>query len=200
MNTPATAHSLPALHAARTAPQGPMRGFTLVETLVVMATLATLLALAVPSMTGMIKSVQLTTASNAFASGLFYARSEAIKRNGRVVLCKSADGAACSSTGGWETGWIVFHDTNNNGVRDGAETLLLREAALAAGVRLVGNLNVARYISFTPVGATVTVGGGFQAGTLTVCNRSAEPGEARQIILNAVGRPRIQKSSVGACA
>ena len=42
-------------------------------------------------------------------------------------------------------------------------------------------------------GATKLVGGGFQAGTLTLCRQSGRAGEGRQIILNAVGRPRVQK-------
>ena len=63
-------------------------------------------------------------------------------------------------------------------------------------MRLSGNQNVSRYVSFTPTGATRLIGGGFQAGTLTVCRESAEAGEARQIILNAVGRPRVQRSTV----
>lgn len=184
---------------ALTLPRASARGFTLVETLMVLATVAVLVTIGVPSMVGIIKSVKLRSASDIFVSGLFLARSEAIKRNARTVLCKSADGAACASIGGWEQGWIVFPDINNNGAREAAETIILREAPLEEGVRVVGNLNVAKYVSFTPSGATKLMGGGFQAGTLTVCHHSAAPGEARQIILNAVGRPRVQKVSVSSC-
>jgi type IV fimbrial biogenesis protein FimT len=185
---------------ALTLPRASARGFTLVETLIVLATVAVLLAIGVPSMASTIKSVKLRSASDVFVSGLLLARSEAIKRNARTVLCKSADGSACALTGGWEQGWIVFPDINNNGARESAEDIILREAPLAEGVRVVGNPNVAKYVSFTPSGATKLVGGGFQAGRLTVCHQSAAPGEARQIILNAVGRPRVQKTRVADCA
>lgn len=158
-----------------------------------------LLAVAAPSMAGMIRSARISSASNVFLSGLLLARSEAIKRNSRVVLCKSADGAACSATGGWEQGWIIFHDVNNDGLRNDMEVVIRRESPLSAGVRLAGNLNVARYVSFTATGGTKLVGGGFQAGTLTVCNLSADPGEAKLIVLNAVGRPRVHTVAINTC-
>jgi type IV fimbrial biogenesis protein FimT len=174
-------------------------GLTLVEMLVVLAVMATLLSLAAPSLTAVIDSVKVSSASNDMLSGLHLARSEAIKRNSPVVLCKSADGSSCASDGGWEQGWIVFHDANNNGLRESSETIILREMPLGSNLRLTGNVNVARYVSFAPSGATKLVGGAFQAGTLTVCRQSAYAGEARQIILNAAGRPRVHKASVSSC-
>jgi len=200
MNTHTRSQPQTQFRTARSLPQHLARGFTLIEMLIVVAVTAVLMSIAVPSMDATIRSIRLTSASNVFVSGLHLARSEAIKRNGRVVLCKSADGAVCSASGGWEQGWIIFHDANNNGVHDSTETIIQREAALAANLRFVGNLSVARYVSFAASGATRLVGGGFQAGTLTVCNHSADPGEGRQIILNAVGRPRVQKAAVSFCA
>lgn len=184
---------------ARMLPRRADRGFTLVELLATVAVMGVLAVVAVPSMTSIIDSIKLSSASNVFVAGLHLARSEAIKRNSRVVLCKTVDGVSCTFSGGWEQGWIVFHDANNNGQRDAAEILVLRELPLSASLRFKGNLNVARYVSFAPTGATRLVGGGFQAGTLTVCRHSAEAGEARQIILNAVGRPRVYKSAVADC-
>jgi type IV fimbrial biogenesis protein FimT len=54
-------------------------------------------------------------------------------------------------------------------------------------------------VSFEPSGATRTVGGAFQAGTLTLCRQSVASNEARQIILNAVGRPRVQRLEIASC-
>ena len=175
------------------------RGFTLVEMMVVVAIAAIVATAAAPSLSAALDSVKLSAASNELLSGMYLARGESIKRNSRVVLCKSADGENCTATGGWEQGWIIFQDTNNNALREGSELLLHREMPLSAGMRLTGNQNVARYISFAPTGATKMVGGGFQAGTLTICKHSFQSGEARQIILNAVGRPRVQKTEVGSC-
>jgi type IV fimbrial biogenesis protein FimT len=174
-------------------------GWTLVEMLGVLAITATLVSLAAPSMTAMLESVQVGAASNSFLSGLYLARSEAIKRNSPVVLCKSADGVSCAAAGGWEQGWIIFHDSNNNGVRESSETLIRREMPLASSLRLTGNQNVARYVSYAPTGATRLAGGGFQAGTVTVCRQSAFGVEGLQIVLNAAGRPRVQKARFSSC-
>jgi type IV fimbrial biogenesis protein FimT len=196
MNTPNSSPA-PALVVPRIQS---LRGFTLVEMLMVISIISTLTYLAAPMMTGAMNSVRLSSASNVMLAGIHLARSEAIKRNSRVVLCKSGDGVSCSLTGGWEQGWIIFHDGNNNGLREIDEQIITREARLATSVRLTGNQNVARYLSFSPTGATKTVGGSFQAGTLTVCNQSASRNEARQIVLNAVGRPRVQKATLTSCA
>lgn len=95
---------------------------------------------------------------------------------------------------------MVFHDANNNGSRESSEAIAGRGHALAGDLRVTGNLNVARYVSYTGTGRTKTVGGGFQSGTLTLCRRSADGGEAREIIISPSGRPRVQKTTVALCA
>jgi type IV fimbrial biogenesis protein FimT len=195
----ASAHTPPGPRNVLSLPTPLARGFTLFELLVAVTIAAVLLALAAPSLADVARSIKISSASNVFLSSLHLTRSESIKRSGRVVMCKSPDGLFCSATGDWAQGWIIFHDLDNNGVRNGLETIIRREMALESSLRLVGNLNVARYVSFTPSGATKLVGGGFQAGTLTVCHYSAGPGAARQIVLNAAGRPRVQKVAVSTC-
>ena len=178
----------------------PAGGFTLVELLMVLAVIGILLSFAVPSFNALLGSSKLTAASNALLSSMHLARSEAIKRNGRVMLCKSADGRSCATAGGWEQGWIVFHDANDNGEHDSGELLIQRIQPFADRVRATGNSPVARYVSFVANGGTKLTGGGFQAGTVTVCDQSAPLIGARQIVLSAVGRPRIQKISSASCA
>lgn len=175
------------------------RGFTLIEMMVTLAVLAVLVTIATPSLMALMDSIRLKSASTGFLSHLHLARSEAIKRNSPVVLCKSADGVSCATSGGWEQGWVIFHDSNTNAVLDSGEIVIAQASALSNRLRFTGNLNVNRYVSFHPSGATQLVGGAFQAGTFTICRQSASSGEARQIILNAVGRPRVQKIEVSSC-
>jgi type IV fimbrial biogenesis protein FimT len=199
MNTAQTPSIRPLRLAGRRPSTLRANGFTLLELLVVVTAMLVLLLVAAPSMSAVVNSIRLTSASNNFLSHMYLARSEAIKRNARVALCKSADGATCASSGGWEQGWVVFHDTNNNGLLDAGEPVIARQQALPAALRLTGNQNVAKYVSFEPSGATRTVGGAFQAGTLTLCRQSVASNEARQIILNAVGRPRVQRLEIASC-
>ena len=174
-------------------------GFTLVELLVVVALAAILQSQAAPALSGMVNSMRLTTAVNSLLSSLYLARSEAIKRNSRAVVCKSAPGDACSTTGGWEQGWIVFHDANNNAALDAGETLLSREPALPQPITFKGNDPVSRYVSFTPMGRTQYTSGAFQAGRLTVCPESATRVDARQIVISSTGRPRTVRLMVDSC-
>lgn len=188
MNTP---HKLPSgIH---------VRGFTLVEMLVALTLLAATVALAVPSFAAIGRSMRLTSMANTFLASLHLARGEAIKRNSRVVMCKSASGDVCATSGDWSQGWLVFHDANNNGLLDAGETIVHRVHGLPAGFNGAGNQPVARYVSFSPTGGTKSVNGAFQAGTVTFCQHSADPGEARQIVINSIGRPRVQKVNQASC-
>ena len=183
----------------RMAMQSRCAGFTLIELLVVVALAATLLSLAVPALGNMANSIRLTAAVNALFSSLLLARSEAIKRNSRAVVCKSASGDACITTGGWEQGWIVFHDANNNASVDTGEVILSREQALPQPIRFTGNGPVASYVSYTAMGTTTYPSGAFQAGTLTVCTKSSTSVAAREIKINISGRPRTLKTMVQDC-
>jgi len=84
------------------------RGITLVESMVTVAIMVLLLALAVPSFKSSIESNRRTVLINQLYEDLTFARSEAIKRNVRVEVCPSTTGTSCSGINDWSKGWIVF--------------------------------------------------------------------------------------------
>lgn len=157
------------------------------------------LHLAVPALHETIQSTRLAAASQDLLGDLHLARSEAIRRNRRAAVCKSADGATCSRDAGWEQGWVVFHDENNNGLLEPGEDVIRRHEAMPEGLRARGNQPIANYVSYTPLGTTKFTGGGFQAGTFTVCRVSGGEAPARQVIVNSVGRPRVQRATLQEC-
>ncbi len=175
-------------------------GVTLIETLVVMLVIAALLSIAMPGLASIASNGQLTSATNDLVSSLHLARSEAIKRNGRAVVCKSADGLACAANGDWQQGWLVFHDDNNNASVDASETIVMVHPGLPAGYQITGNRWVARYISYTPSGSATTTTGVLQIGTVTLCHTSGTQARARQIVISVTGRPRTVKLPGSSCS
>lgn len=182
----------PSPHAAR--------GFSLVEVLSVVAVLGVLAGVAVPSFQAFGGSMRVSASSNELLADLLLARSEAIKRNTRVVVCKSRDGQACATAGSWQQGWIVFADQDGDGLHAAGEPVLQRQLPGATALRITGNGSLANYVAYVANGSTRLTNGGFQAGTLTVCQASDQPTAARQIVINATGRPRVQKTTVDGCA
>ncbi len=175
------------------------KGYTLVELLMAMGLLATMVAWAVPTLTEVIHSVRVQAGTQALANSLMLARSEAVKRNTRVVMCKSAGGPTCVSGASWEQGWIVFQDANNNAVLDPEEHVVYREEPLPQGLRMSGNTPVSQYVAYTPYGRTKQISGAFQAGTFTVCAKSGKHVQARQVVINNVGRARVAKTGLIQC-
>lgn len=176
------------------------QGYSLIEVLIALSLATTLLAWTVLAMTDVIHGARVETGAQALANSLALARSEAVKRNARVVMCKSASGSICDPGASWEQGWIIFHDINNNGAVDPDEYVLHREAALSPALRMSGNMPVSQYVSYTPYGRTKQLSGAFQAGTFTVCANSGRQVKARQVVINSVGRARVATASQSQCA
>jgi type IV fimbrial biogenesis protein FimT len=174
-------------------------GATLTELLVVLAIAAILVALAIPGFASLVHSSRLSAATTELLVSLHLARSEAIKRNARTVICISANGSTCASGGGWHQGWLIFHDANNNAALDPGETVIHASQALPASIRLTGNSTVSKYVSYSPSGGTKSVTGAFQAGTLTVCNESATSTPGRRVVISSTGRPRVAKAVLASC-
>jgi len=95
------------------------RGFTLVEMLAVITISAILIALALPSFRSIVRSSQISSTSNDLLATIDLARSEAIRRNATVSICRSLNpenvAPVCSSAAAngyaandWSSGWITF--------------------------------------------------------------------------------------------
>ena len=99
------------------------RGFTAIELMVVVSILAVLAALAAPSFTPLIERWRVRQTVEGLQSTLFYARSEAIKRGGNVVVQKNSC-PEVSDDGDWDCGWYVCDDTNNDNTCNVSEPVL----------------------------------------------------------------------------
>jgi type IV fimbrial biogenesis protein FimT len=168
-------------------------GFTLIESLVILAIVAILLAMAVPNFSGFISRYQLTTASNDFLSGITTTRNEAMKRGRRVDMIPA-------SGNDWTSGWIVFVDRNNNQqVDSGAgDDIVMRHEAIPSSITISGTTDSCTTASGNP--AFKSGGKSFIAYLGTgYPNNSTVPGgimlshggNSRIVCLNFIGRPRV---------
>ena len=100
-------------------------GFTLIELMFVVILAGILLGIGIPNYRQFIQNSRMAQFSNDLIADINLARSEALKRRLPVTICASANSAASSPTcadGGSFAQWIVFVDTNGDGVAgDNAE-------------------------------------------------------------------------------
>ncbi|HEX3847340.1 MAG TPA: Tfp pilus assembly protein FimT/FimU [Steroidobacteraceae bacterium] len=108
-------------------------GFTLFELLMVMLVIAIMMGIGIPSFKYVSVSNRIASEMNLLVGDLQYARAEAIKEGNFVTVCASSDGATCSGSNTWQTGWIVFADAAGNKAFDiGNDTLLRKRPAFSA--------------------------------------------------------------------
>ncbi|KFI22030.1 GspH/FimT family protein [Nitrosococcus oceani] len=172
-------------------------GFTLAELIIALAIAGIITTMAVPSFQGAIRNNRISTQANEFITALHFARSEAVKRRQRITICKSANSTAASpacntvNSTGWDKGWVVFVDEDEDASLDTTETVLRVHGPLEGGNRLTGNTNVANYISYAANGTAQLTSGAIQMGTITLCH----PPKARQIVINSTGRIRSEETT-----
>ena len=166
----------------------PARGLTLIELLATISIMVILMMIAVPAFNDATLNGKLTSYANELVSSAYLARSEAMKRNGAVTLCVTADGSSCMSDADatsrrWERGWIV---------RASDGTVIHRQEALKAGF-VVGS-SVSR-LDFQPSGV-----GASAAATLTICRNAPTSGALEKVVaISATGQAMVDTTHNGSC-
>jgi type IV fimbrial biogenesis protein FimT len=178
---------------------GRERGFTVPEILITLVISAVLLTISAPYMGDYVRNARLDAAASGLLRTMHYARSEAVKRNTRVVLCRSANPTASTpSCGGdhyvWTTGWLMFAagDTDSN-YQPATDTLIKigNPATGSVTVRTNGTSN--RNLEYNSDGTTNEGGG---TARFAVCD-SRGGGNGKQINVPPVGRPSAVSGSSG---
>jgi type IV fimbrial biogenesis protein FimT len=175
-------------------------GVTLPELLIVMAIVGLLATLAVPSFKRLIQANAISSGVSLFMADLRFARSEAIKRGGVVVMCRSDAPEKASPTCGtgsklgWQSGWIIFHDLNNNSNKTATETLLRVQAPLAA-IDSIAEAGPATKFEFFPTGRPK--GGAY--GRIQFGGNKTPNDLQRLICIDIAGRARIAGDGNSSC-
>ena len=180
-----------------------LRGFTLPELLITMGIVAIVLTTAVPGISSMIKDNRLATHLNSVITHIHVARGEAVKRDVRVILCRTnAPNNNTPSCGGternWTGGYIVFADDgnySNNVYNAGTDTLLFRGQPASSGVKMRTSWSWNNNLEINPDGST-NEGGAI--AYMSLCdNRGSDNG--RQIQVAPSGIPRMFAGNISSC-
>ncbi len=170
------------------------RGFTIIELMITILIVSILLAVGVPSMQTMIMDNRLTTAANNFLTELNLARSEAVKRGARVVVCRTnapnatppVCGAGTANT--WSDGWVTFVDDNQDGNYDAGEVLVRISEGVEGNLALMADATAETALLFNADGS---FGNGANA-VLALCDDRGAA-EGRDITIGLTGRPNISR-------
>lgn len=175
----------------------PCRGFTLVETLAVVALLGIVVVMATPSFVAWHVRDQVDARAKALVSTLSFARSEALRRGSRITVCRIdaarhclAAGQACGAgVTDWSCGWAVLAE------RGGAFSLL-RAYPLLNAVSISG---AQTNLTFTPPAGQLI--GTFRSFDIAprVATKATQGDRWRRCIrIAAGGRARIVEGACGA--
>ena len=172
--------------------------------MVTIAVLVIVIAIGVPGFQSVINGTRLSSAANELSAALQVARAEAVRRNRSVVMCRSDALAACNDGGAWN-GWVVFEDSNANGVLDAGEEII-KTGTVTAPVVLLASPAVssrAQIITFLPSGnARGADEAALLNATLSVCTPYAEPTENVRDVQIAFGtRTSVRsRATAGVCS
>ena len=170
------------------------KGFTLVEFLVVTAIAALILAFAVPSFSSMLQETRLSTTLNSLVHGLQLARSEAIKRQRTIVICKGGPETGCDNQRSWDSGWLIFVDIDRNHDVSPNEPMIWSHPALNDRTSIAFSaFPTDNYVVYYPSGAASS------NGTFTFCDDRGN-NAAKALILAKTGRLRVSDTAADGSA
>ncbi len=162
-------------------------GHTLIGLLMALAIAAILMTMAYPSFSSVMERAHLQTCVDRLYDALWFTRSSAVSHQQSVVMT--------TVTSDWEDGWQIFIDENADGVQQSSEMTLRAVNAIADDIRIRSNQGIGPAVYYHADGQSRKPGGALQMGRLTLCADD----QAQAIIINAVGRPRIEPQVSADC-
>lgn len=169
------------------------QGFTLIESMTVLAIMGILASLALPSFRSFLTKTRIESQVSELTTDFLYARSEAATRSKWITICPSADGSTCSTAStDWIKGSIIFVDTDQDGNRQSTE-LLIRARSItpssSLSVTVTGFTNTTS-LTYNPYGSLLPLG---NQGAFKLCDSTSSSGKT--VTLNVNGSPIVSKVS-----
>ena len=164
--------------------------------MIVVAIVGVLITTGLPSFVRMLSYSRASSVTNDLVHAIALARSEALKRTGRVYLAPLGLH--------WRNGWAVFVDRNDNRLFDPhVDDVIFQHDVLAPSIAISNAPNPTRepftdvgtpqrtYIMFDGTGYARQRNGAFNAGSFAITDRSGSVTTVRTICLSAYGRVRV---------
>jgi type IV fimbrial biogenesis protein FimT len=156
-------------------------GFNLTELVIVVAIVAILLSVGVPSYRYITNSYRMSSEVNGLLGDLMFARAEAVKEGQPVTVCV-ASGVNCLGWTTWQSGWIVSSANPAIGI--------LRTQAAFAGPGGVPDTFIASNgvsaVTYNREGFATTAAG-FPSTTITLHDSTANVAWTRCLLISAQG-------------
>ncbi|HME38298.1 MAG TPA: Tfp pilus assembly protein FimT/FimU [Steroidobacteraceae bacterium] len=160
-----------------------MSGYTMMEMLIVMAIVAILVTVGLPSFRYVTNSNRIAGEINGLLGDMQFARGEAIKEGRPVTVCTSSNGTSCAGVTTWQSGWIVFSDVNGNGAVDAGEVVLRVQTPFSGSDTFVAT-NTVSGVTFNRLGYA----NGIANGTLVALHDATNTSNwTRCLSINLVG-------------
>lgn len=172
-------------------------GFTTIELLITVVLAGVLIAMAAPSFSGLVANSRVADQTNELIGAMNLARSEAIRRNASLTLCRTATADSTDCLGGdanWQN-WIL---------RTSAGTVVRRGTFNNFGnTQQVSSTLASESITYSPDGLTRTGGALVNAAdddahVFIVCSTRVAADNVRRLRLGSGSRITTSRES-GAC-
>lgn len=178
------------------------RGLSLVEIVVTVALVAIVSTLGIPSFQTTIKNSRLVAETNRFVAHIQLARSEAVKRNRVVSICRSDDGQECGTSTArvYHQGWLVYMDTDGRDddyEASNSDVLVQIGDPAAPGISIRSDIVGNSWLSFSANGM-LDENGNTARYVLCADDESTALVPGRLVTISVAGQPRVTKLAAGA--
>ena len=170
-----------------------IRGFTLIEVMIVLGILGVIAAFSLPNITAVIQNNRITSETNRLVSNISMARSEATKRRTQITIARTS-----ASDRTWEGGWQIYTDADvgGNTNRAGADTLLRVADPASPGVTVRSDSTGNAWLSFNSNGTLNE--GGTNFALYAICDSRGEA-FGREVTINRIGRATSSTVGIADC-
>ena len=157
-------------------------GFTFVELLVTLLIVGVLLVVAIPITQDILLKKNVKSRAETLASALQYANDESAALKQTLTLAPK--------NGNWSSGLVLFLDTNHDHQRNSTESLIYEWKWPSNNILISWSGIYADYLLFAPNQDNSDL-----AGTFSICPLNSRYVATENVVMNRLGRVRVEESS-----